>query len=140
MPKRLNEIVSRCWATYSIPVDRRKLKMDKIAGFVEVEMTNDSYEIIIGHPASQLDSSGLDHFVLSPRHARHLANVLIEHANQAEAEAAGRHVESRPNQRRNTSETHNSTSLSCGGAATGKRVGRHRICSQDGISIVTRRR
>ena len=75
--------------------------MDKIAGFVEVEMANDSYEIVIGHPALHLDSSGLDHFVLSPRHARHLANVLMALANQAEAEVADRHVESRPYRRRN---------------------------------------
>ncbi len=75
--------------------------MDKVAGFVEVGRTSDTHEIVIRHPASLLDANGLSQIVLSPRHARHLANVLIEHATHSEAEAVGRHPESRPYRRLN---------------------------------------
>jgi hypothetical protein len=74
--------------------------VDNVAGFVKVRRTDDTHEIVIAHPASHSDRDGLERIVLSPRHARHLANVLIEHATYAEAEAAGRLVESRPYRKR----------------------------------------
>src|ERR1035438_3705269 len=80
---------------------RRRLEVDRIAGFVEVERTNDTHEIIISHPVLHSDPSGLDRIVLSARHARHLANVLILEATHAEAELAGRYAECRPYHRRN---------------------------------------
>ncbi len=74
--------------------------MDNVARFVNVRRTGDTHEIVIAHPASHSNPDGLERIVLSPRHARHLANVLIEHATHAEAEAAGRLVECRPYRKR----------------------------------------
>lgn len=63
--------------------------MDKVAGFLEVGRTDDTHEVVIRHPNPKLDAHGAAHIVFSPRHARYLANLLIEHATYAEAEAAG---------------------------------------------------
>jgi hypothetical protein len=71
-------------------------KMEKVAGFLEVDRTADTHEIVISHPVAKSDADGLAHIVLMPRHARHLANVLIENATYAEAEMAG----SQPKRRR----------------------------------------
>lgn len=76
------------------------MAVDNVAGIVKVSRTDDTHMIVIAHPASHSDPEGLERVVLSPRHARHLANVLIEHATYAEAEAAGRVVESRPYRKR----------------------------------------
>lgn len=73
--------------------------MDKVAGFLEVERTNDTYEIVIKLPASKPDANGTTRIVLSPRYARHLANLLIENATHAEAEAVGTHPQGRPYRR-----------------------------------------
>jgi hypothetical protein len=71
-------------------------KVDKVARFLEVSRREDTHEIVISHPASKTDNKGLEHITFMPRQARHLANLLIEHAAYAEAEALGRQPESRP--------------------------------------------
>jgi hypothetical protein len=63
--------------------------MDKVAGFLEVGRTDDTHEVVIIHPNMKLDTNGRARIVLSPRHARYLANLLIEHATYAEEEAVG---------------------------------------------------
>ncbi len=63
--------------------------MDKVAGVLEVGRTDDTYEIVISYPALKPDANGFGHIVVLPRQARHLANLLIEQATYAEAEAAG---------------------------------------------------
>lgn len=75
--------------------------MDRVAGVLEVWRTDDTHEIVISHPAWRKDADGLGRVVLSSRHARHLANVLVEHATYAEADAAGIQPESRAYQRLN---------------------------------------
>jgi hypothetical protein len=62
--------------------------MDKVAGVLEVTRTDDTQEVVIIHPDLKPDASGVGRLVFSPRHARYLANLLIEHAAAAEAEAA----------------------------------------------------
>jgi hypothetical protein len=62
--------------------------MDKVAGILEVTTTEDTLEVVIIHPDLKPDASGTGRLVFSPRHARYLANLLIEHAAAAEAEAA----------------------------------------------------
>ncbi len=61
--------------------------MDKVAGFLEVGRTDNTHEIVISFPGLKADGSGVARIVLSPRYARHLANLLIEHATCAEEEA-----------------------------------------------------
>jgi len=61
--------------------------MDKVAAVLEVTRTDDTQEVVILHPDLKPDSSGVGRLVFSPRHARHLANLLVEHAAAAEAEA-----------------------------------------------------
>ena len=61
--------------------------MDKVAGVLEVSRTDDTQEVVIIHPDLKPDASGVGRLVFSPRHARYLANLLIEHAAAAEAEA-----------------------------------------------------
>ena len=61
--------------------------MDKVGDALEVTRTDDTQEVVIIHPDLKPDSSGLSRLVLSPRHARYLANLLVEHAAAAEAEA-----------------------------------------------------
>lgn len=67
---------------------RRVLRMDKVAGVLEVSRTDDTQEVVIIHPDLKPDASGVGRLVFSPRHARYLANLLIEHAAAAESEAA----------------------------------------------------
>jgi hypothetical protein len=61
--------------------------VDKVAGFLEVGRTEDAQQIVIKLPELKPDASGAARIVLSPRYARHLANLLIEHAAFAEAQA-----------------------------------------------------
>ena len=75
--------------------------MDRVGGVLEVWRTDDTHEIVISHPALKRDADGAGRIVFSARHARHLANLLLEHATYAEAEAAGVEPASRPYQRRN---------------------------------------
>jgi hypothetical protein len=67
--------------------------MEKVAGFLEVGRTDDTHEVVISHPNPELDADGTARIVVSPRHARYLANLLTEHAMRAEAEAAGERQE-----------------------------------------------
>jgi len=73
--------------------------VDKVAGFLEVGRTDDTHEIVIRLPDSKPDANGAARIVLSPRYARHLANLLAEHAVCAEAEATGMLPKSRPYRR-----------------------------------------
>jgi hypothetical protein len=61
--------------------------MDKVAGFLEVGRIEDEQQIVIKVPGLKPDATGAACIVLSPRYARHLANLLIEHATFAEAQA-----------------------------------------------------
>ncbi len=83
--------------------------MDKVAGFLEVGRTEDTQEVTIKFPELKPDASGAARIVLSPRYARHLANLLIENATYAEAEAVGMLPKSRhyrkPNRDRESSES-----------------------------------
>ena len=63
--------------------------MERVAGLLEIDRTGDTHEIVITHPLSKPDANGLVRIVLQPRYARHLANLLIENATCAEAEAVG---------------------------------------------------
>ena len=63
--------------------------MDRVAGVLEVGRTDDTHEIVISHPALKPDANGFGHIIISTRNARHLAQLLIEHAADAEAEMAG---------------------------------------------------
>ena len=76
--------------------------MDRVAGFLEIDRTDDTHEIVISHPTLKPDAKGRVRIVLGPRQARYLANLLIEHATYAEDEAARLPHESRSNRRENT--------------------------------------
>ena len=75
--------------------------MDKVAGFLEVGRTDDSHEVVIIHPNLELDANSTARILFSTRYALYLANLLIEHATYAEAEAAGVLPNSKPQSRRN---------------------------------------
>jgi hypothetical protein len=60
--------------------------VDKVAGFLEVDRLEDAQQIVIKIPGLKPDASGAVSIVLSPRFARHLANLLIQHANSAETQ------------------------------------------------------
>ena len=60
--------------------------MEKVAGFLEVSLIDNGQNIVIKVPGLKPDVNGADRIVLSPRYARHLANLLIEHAMIAEAQ------------------------------------------------------
>ncbi len=62
-------------------------EVDKVAGFLEVGRIEDEQQIVIKVPGLTPDASGAARIVLSPRYARHLANLLIEHATFAETQA-----------------------------------------------------
>lgn len=69
--------------------------MEKVAGVLEVSRTDDTHEIVIVHPDLKPDATGVGRIVFSTRHARHLANVLLEHATEAEAAAARKFLSQR---------------------------------------------
>lgn len=75
--------------------------MDRVAGFLDIDRRRDTHEIVISHRAVKPDANGLVHIMLLPRYARHLANLLIENATYAEAEAAGFPLERKSYQRAN---------------------------------------
>jgi hypothetical protein len=75
--------------TYFIHRDERRLRVDKVAGLLEVGRTDDTHEIVIRHPDLKTDANGLGRIVFLPKHARHLASLLMIHAAYAEAEQAG---------------------------------------------------
>jgi hypothetical protein len=62
--------------------------MDIVAGFLEIDGRDGTHEIVVKHAALNPDANGCDQFVLLPRQARHLANLLVEYAALAEAEIA----------------------------------------------------
>ena len=70
--------------------------MDKVAGFLEVGRTDDTNEVVISVPDLKPDCNGAARIVVLPRYARHLANLLIEHATAAEAAALGKLPQRRP--------------------------------------------
>lgn len=74
--------------------------MEKVAGFLEVERTDETHEIVISYPTMEPDEHGMARIVFSTRHARHLANLLIEQATYAEAEAGGTRPEISPARKR----------------------------------------
>jgi len=76
--------------------------MERVAGVVEIDRTDDTHEVVIAFPLTKSDVNGLASIVLQPRHARYLANLLLENATYAEAEAAGRIPESRHYRRKTT--------------------------------------
>jgi hypothetical protein len=59
--------------------------MDKVAGVIDVSLTDDTHEVVISYPASKPNTNGVHEIVIMPRYARHLAHVLIEYAAAAEA-------------------------------------------------------
>ena len=61
--------------------------MERVAGEIEVSLTDDTHEVVISHPASHSGNDGMHAIVIMPRFARHLANVLLEYASVAEAHA-----------------------------------------------------
>ncbi len=69
--------------------------MEKVAGKLEVSLTEDGNEIVIKHPDLKPDATGVGRIVFSPRHARHLANLLIENATEAEADAERMNISQR---------------------------------------------
>jgi len=80
--------------------------LEKVAGELEVDQTDDSHQIVITHPGFRSDKGGLFRIKLLPRHARHLANVLIEQASYAEAESEALQLLSRPYRRKNKPRMH----------------------------------
>lgn len=64
--------------------------MERVAGCLEVWRTLDTNEIVISHPDLKKDAPSGGRIVFSPRHARHLANLLLEYAAAAEDELAER--------------------------------------------------
>lgn len=51
--------------------------------------TNGKGEVVINHPDLKPDDNGVGHIVFSPEQARHLANILIAKAFDAQAELSG---------------------------------------------------
>src|SRR5208337_3311997 len=72
---------------YSLPRKAWRATVDKVGGILEVRLTDGNRRIVIRHPDLKPDAKGATRIVLSPRHARHLANLLVEHAEYCEAEA-----------------------------------------------------
>lgn len=66
--------------------------MEKVAGILEVSLTEDTHEIVIVHPNLKPDSDGAGRIVLSPRHSRHLASLLLEQAKEAEDAARDQQI------------------------------------------------
>jgi hypothetical protein len=71
---------------------RPKEPLDVNAGTLEVGH-NDRFEVVINHPDLKPDADGVGHIVFSPRQARHLANLLLKHADQALTEWRAAHKE-----------------------------------------------
>jgi hypothetical protein len=58
--------------------------LERVAGRLEVSLTDDAQAIVIRQLDLRQDSDGQAQIVLSPRHARHLASLLIMNAEAAE--------------------------------------------------------
>jgi hypothetical protein len=61
--------------------------MERIGGILTVSVTEDTREIMISHAVSEPNSEKTHEIVIMPRYARHLAHVLLEQADIAEAES-----------------------------------------------------
>ena len=48
-----------------------------------LEVGRNGYEVVINHPGLKPDENGAGHIVFSPRQARHLAQLLMKHADEA---------------------------------------------------------
>jgi len=59
--------------------------MDEVAGVIEVSLTDEIPEMVMRCPATPSDSKGKHEIAILPRYARHLANLLVEYAEAAEA-------------------------------------------------------
>jgi hypothetical protein len=73
--------------------------MDRVAGVIEVSLTDETHEVLISHPASQPNIGGTHEIAIMPRYARHLAHLLIEYADAAEAETRGTEPSPAPEKR-----------------------------------------
>jgi hypothetical protein len=62
--------------------------MDRVAGILEISRTDDTHEIVIKFCKTSSDIGEPNKVVISPRHARYFASVLLENAAGAEAEAS----------------------------------------------------
>ena len=60
--------------------------MERIARSVEVWRNDDTNEIVISHPAFKTVENRIGQIAFSARHARHLAQVLIEFAADVDAQ------------------------------------------------------
>jgi hypothetical protein len=58
--------------------------LERVAGQLEVSLTDDACAIVIRLLDLKRDRDDLNQIVLSPRHARHLASLLIMNAEAAE--------------------------------------------------------
>jgi hypothetical protein len=58
--------------------------MDKVAGILEVGLAQDNLHIVVNRLGSSPDLSKLGDIVLTPRHARYLANLLLDSAEHIE--------------------------------------------------------
>ena len=63
--------------------------MENVAGILEVGLAEDGRHIAINRVGSKPDPNRSGRFELTPRHARYLANLLVEYATEVEAESAG---------------------------------------------------
>ena len=52
------------------------------AGVLEVGH-DDKFQVVVNHPDLKPDENGVGHICFSPRQARHFANLLLKHADQA---------------------------------------------------------
>jgi hypothetical protein len=68
---------------------------DKVEGFLEVGC-NDKCEVVVNHPDLMPDADGIGHIVFSPNQARHLAELLLRNAAQAETQAMRKAAEAIP--------------------------------------------
>jgi len=66
--------------------------MEMIGGILTVSVTDDTQEVMISHAASGTDAEEAHNIVIMPRYARHLAHVLIEQADIAEAESRAKEL------------------------------------------------
>lgn len=57
---------------------------DKIAGFLEVGVSEDGTEVVVNHPDIDPDKDGNGHIVFSPNQARALAKLLWSKADEIE--------------------------------------------------------
>lgn len=78
--------------------------MDCVGGVFEVSRTEDTHEIVMSGVDRNGNPGELNRVVLSSRHARYLASVLLEHAAYAEAEAKGLEPGPQPYHRRSSIE------------------------------------